>query len=93
MLGLSLRKMFLYLSELRVNRERYADGLRQMAEHMQVVTATMMTSSESTTGAHDNVALDVLGPATSANLDLVDDANVIKNSRTQGASARISLPR
>ncbi len=44
-LGIILRKVFMYFTQLRRHRERYAGGLRRWAEHMQAVTLTMAKPS------------------------------------------------
>lgn len=49
-LGLVLRKIFLYFTHVRQSREKYHGGLRQMAEHMHAVTRTM---SSGTNGGED----------------------------------------
>ena len=41
--GLLLRKAFIYFTRIRQTREKYHGGLRQMAEHMHVVTRTLST--------------------------------------------------
>ena len=40
-LGLIVRKIFVYLSQIKQQREKYHGGLRQLADHMHTVTRTI----------------------------------------------------
>ncbi|TRY73730.1 hypothetical protein TCAL_06691 [Tigriopus californicus] len=47
-LGLILRKVFMYFTHIRGHREQYHGGIRQMGEHMHTVTRTMSTDPNQT---------------------------------------------